>query len=144
METIFWLLLLVILLICEIVTLGLTTIWFAGGALIAFIISLTGAGFWVQLISFLLISFAMLFFARPIISTYINKNLTKTNAEGLIGKKAKVLTEIDNNNCVGQALVDGQEWTARSADDDVIPAGMMVEIVQIRGVKLIVRRLQHE
>ena len=140
MESIFWLTLLVILLICEIITLGLTTIWFAGGALTAFLISLTGAGFWIQLISFLLISFAMLFFTRPIAARFINKNMTKTNAEGLIGRKAKVLIEIDNNSCVGQALVDGQEWTARSADDEVIPAGTMVEIVQIRGVKLIVRK----
>lgn len=142
MEAIFWLLLLVILLICEIVTLGLTTIWFAGGALIAFLISLTGASFWLQLISFLLISFAMLFVTRPVASKYINKNLTKTNAEGLIGKRAKVLLEIDNNSCVGQALVDGQEWTARSVDDEVISAGTIVEIVQIKGVKLIVRRLE--
>ena len=140
MESIGWLALLVVLLICEIITLGLTTIWFAGGALAAFFISLTGAGFWVQLMAFLLFSFVMLFITRPILSRYINRNITKTNVDGLIGKQAKVLIEIDNNNCAGQALVDGQEWMARSIENEVIPVGTIVEIVQIKGVKLIVKK----
>ena len=140
MESIGWLALLVILLICEIITLGLTTIWFAGGTLAAFFISLTGASFWVQLVAFLVFSFVMLFITRPALSRYINKNITKTNAEGLIGKQAKVLIEIDNNNCAGQALVDGQEWMARAMENEVIPVGTIVEIVQIKGVKLIVKR----
>lgn len=140
MESIGWLALLVVLLICEIITLGLTTIWFAGGALAAFFISLTGASFWVQLMAFLLFSFVMLFITRPILSRYINRNITKTNVDGLIGKQAKVLIEIDNNNCAGQALVDGQEWMARSIENEVIPVGTIVEIVQIKGVKLIVKK----
>lgn len=141
MITIFWLVLLVILLILEIITLGLTTIWFAGGALAAFLAALAGADFWIQLILFLSVSFVMLFVTRPVASRFINKNMTKTNAEGLIGRKAKVTAEIDNNNGAGQAIIDGQEWTARSIEDKVIiPAGTIVTIVQIKGVKLIVSK----
>ena len=140
MESIGWLAVLVILLICEIITLGLTTIWFAGGALAAFFISFSGANFLVHFICFFLFYFSILFFKRPVHSRYINKNITKTNAEGLIGKQAKVLIEIDNNNCAGQALVDGQEWMARAMENEVIPVGTIVEIVQIKGVKLIVKK----
>lgn len=141
MEPLFWLVLLVILLIFEIITLGLTTIWFAGGALAAFLLSLAGAGFWPQLMIFLAVSFALLFFTRPIAAKYINKNTTKTNAEGLIGKSARVIIDINNQEGNGQAIVEGQEWTARSEDDDIIiPVGSIVEIVQIKGVKLIVRK----
>lgn len=145
LESILWLVLLVILLICEIITLGLTTIWFAGGALIAFFASLTGINFWVQLILFMAVSFALLFFTRPVASRFINKNMTKTNAEGLIGKHAKVTAAIDNNSGMGQAVVDGQEWTARSLNEDIaIPIGAIVEIVQIKGVKLIVKQKEEE
>jgi membrane protein implicated in regulation of membrane protease activity len=141
MEAIWWLGLFIICLVFEIVTLGLTSIWFAGGALVAFIASLLGASQGVQIILFLLVSFLLLFFTRPLAKKYVNNNMTKTNADSLIGKEARVITDIDNINSVGDVIVAGQEWTARSDDSDVeIPAGTIVEILRIEGVKLIVRK----
>ena len=135
-----WIVLLVVLVFIELITMGLTTIWFAGGALIAAILALLGLPFYVQLIGFLLVSFVLLFFTRPIARKYFNGNRVKTNAESLAGKKAVVTKEINNLQNQGQVKESGMEWTARSVSDDcVIPEGTVVRIEEIRGVKLIVR-----
>lgn len=137
-----WLGLVVVFAVVEIATTSLTTIWFAGGALVAFIMSLFHAPVWADIVVFLVVSLILLFFTRPLITKVFKVGNAKTNVDSLIGKNAKVIVEIDNNKGVGYAVVDGQEWTARSEDDEkVIPEDSMVEIVGISGVKLIVREL---
>ena len=96
LESVCWLGILIVLVIIELATLGLTTIWFAGGALIAFIASLLGASIAVQVVLFLAVSVVLLFFTRPLAMKYVNKNRIKTNVDSLIGQKAIVLTDIDN------------------------------------------------
>lgn len=140
MNAICWLILMLVLIGIEIATLGLTTIWFAGGALGAFIAAAAGGDFPVQLIVFFVISLVLLFATRPIAVKYLNRGRTKTNADSLVGRKAVVTKDIDNLKSEGEAEVSGQIWTARSEDEDVkIPAGAVVEILRISGVKLIVR-----
>lgn len=139
MEGIFWLVVVVVMAMIEIITLGLTSIWFAGGALVAFLAYLLGANLITQMILFVLVSFLLLGFTRPLAMKYINKNRTKTNAESLVGKNAVVLEDIDNLKARGMVSVSGQEWTARSADDTLIAKDTVVEIIEIRGVKLIVK-----
>lgn len=137
---IFWLALLVVCIVIEVATLGLTTIWFAGGALVAVLASLLHAPIFVQVILFFLVSLLMLFFTRPLAVKYFNKDRVKTNVESMVGRQAIVTSEIDNLHSVGQVTVSGQEWSARSADDGVrIPVGIVVNVVAISGVKLIVR-----
>ncbi len=140
MEGIFWLIVLVVMAVIEIITLGLTTVWFAGGALAAFIASLLGANIVVQVILFVVVSVLLLALTRPLAAEYLNKDRIRTNAESLIGKTAVVKQEIDNLNAQGQVSVDGQEWTARSVEEQVIPKDVQVEIVEINGVKLMVRQ----
>ncbi|TGY96067.1 NfeD family protein [Petralouisia muris] len=140
MDGIFWLIVVVVMAVIEIITLGLTTIWFAGGALLAFAASLLGANLLVQSILFVVTSVVLLAVTRPLAVEFFNKDRTKTNAESLIGKTALVQQEIDNLKAAGMVAVDGQEWSARSADDRVIPAETLVEILEISGVKLLVRQ----
>jgi membrane protein implicated in regulation of membrane protease activity len=140
MDGIFWLIVVVVMAVIEIITLGLTTIWFAGGALLAFAASLLGANLLVQSILFVVTSVVLLAVTRPLAVEFFNKDRTKTNAESLIGKTALVQQEIDNLKAAGMVTVDGQEWSARSADDRVIPAETLVEILEISGVKLLVRQ----
>ena len=139
MDGIFWLIVIVVMAIIEIITLGLTTIWFAGGALIAFIASLLGVNLLVQSILFVVISVILLAVTRPLAVEFFNTNRIKTNAESLIGKTAVVLQEIDNLRAKGMVSVDGQEWSARSVQDKIIPNETQVEIVEISGVKLLVK-----
>ena len=141
METIFWLILFVILLVIEILTMGLTTIWFAGGALVAFILAFVGFGLPVQIIVFLLVSIGLLVLTRPIAMKFVNQERQKTNAESLIGQKAIVLERIDTLHGTGRAEVNGMEWSAKTDDsDETIDAGEVVVIEGIQGVKLIVRK----
>lgn len=139
MAMIGWLVVIIAFAAIELNTMALTTIWFAGGALAAFLMAFLGFSIQVQLVVFLLISLVLLIFTRPFASKFINKGTVKTNAEGLIGKKARVTAEINNQLSQGSAVINGQEWTARAVSDEaVIPTGTIVYVRDIRGVKLIV------
>jgi len=139
MESIYWLILLVILLFIEVITLGLTTIWFAAGALAAFFVSIFVGNLLVQILVFCSVSLLLLFFTRPIAMKYFEQNRTKTNYESLIGKQGRVIERIDNMEPSGQVNLNGQEWTARSSTDEVtFEKGQVVVVKSISGVKLIV------
>jgi len=135
-----WLIILVACLVVEIITLGLSSIWFAIGALAATIAALLNCPLWAQNTLFIVVSLIFLFFTRPIAVKYFNKDRIRTNAESLIGKQAIVISEIDNLQGTGQIMVSSQEWSARTADEGVkFPVGSIVEITAIQGVKLIVK-----
>ena len=142
---IFWLGAFGVLLLIEILTLGLTTIWFAVGALAAFLLALVQVPLMIQIVVFIVVSVVMLVFTRPIMTKYLNKKTTKTNAESLVGRKARVLIPINNLKSEGQVMVNGMEWTARSTKDDVtFQKDEMVRIAGISGVKLIVEKENKE
>lgn len=136
---IIWLALTAVLLIIEIATLGLTTIWFAAGALFAFFAALLGMNQGIQIGVFVVVSVVLLFFTRPLAVKYLNTKTIKTNTEALVGKTARVIVDINNLKSQGQVVINGLEWTARSSDDTVVfKIGDSVTIVGIEGVKLIV------
>ncbi len=138
-QAVIWLILFIVFVIIEIPTMGLTTIWFAGGALLSTVAALFGAPVYVQVTLFLVVSVVLLIFTRPIAVKYFNKDREKTNVEGMIGKQCIVISEINNLEGIGQVTVGGQEWSARSADEAAkIPVGAVVEVVSVSGVKLIV------
>lgn len=139
MDGVYWLIIVIVMAVIEIITLGLTTIWFAGGALGAFIASLLGADLAVQIILFIVVSVALMALTRPLAVNYLKRDRVKTNAESLIGKLGVVKEKVDNLNAQGIVSVEGQEWTARAIDDEMIPLYAVVEVVEIRGVKLMVR-----
>lgn len=142
-EVAFWLILLIICIGIELPTLGLTTIWFAGGALVAIFAAVVGAPIWLQAVIFIVVSLLLLFFTRPVAVKYFNKDRVKTNVESMVGRQAIVISEVDNLQGIGQVTVGGQEWSARSADDQVnIAVGAVVTVVAINGVKLVVREQQ--
>lgn len=144
MMVMIWLVILVVMAVIEIITLGLTTVWFAGGALAAFIFSLFGAPVPLQITVFVIVSLVLLFLTRPIALKYFNNGRLKTNAEGLIGKCGIVLEDINNLHAVGLVQVDGMEWSARAADECTIEKGQEVVIRAISGVKLIVEEKKTE
>ena len=138
-QVVFWLILLIILVAIEIATMGLTTIWFAGGAFVAIIAAALNTPLYVQITLFLIVSVVLLLFTRPIAMKYFNKDRIKTNAESLIGKQAVVTEDIDNLLAVGLVSINGQEWTAWNVVDGMkIPKGTVVIVRAISGVKLIV------
>ena len=145
MDAIFWLIVVITCIVVEILTLGLTTIWFAGGALIAFIAALLSAPLWLQIILFVVVSAVMLLFTRPFAVKYINKGAVKTNYESMSGRVGEVVEQIDNLKATGCVRVSGQDWTARSvAEEEMIPVGSEVVVQKIEGVKLIVTPVKKE
>lgn len=136
-----WLAILIILIVIEILTLGLTTIWFAGGALAAIIVAAVGGPVWLQVLLAGIVSAVLLFFTRPMAVKYFNRDRERTNAESLVGRQAIVLSEINNLQGAGQVAINGMEWTARSTNDgQTIEPGEVVVIRGINGVKLLVER----
>lgn len=134
-----WLAVLIILVVIEIFTLGLTTIWFAGGALVAILVAALGGPVWLQILIAIIVSAVLLFFTRPVAMKYFNRDRERTNAESLVGRQAIVTGEIDNLQGIGQVTVNGMEWTARSImDGQRIEPGEVVIIRGINGVKLLV------
>lgn len=136
-----WLIILALCLIVEIATLGLVTIWFAGGALVTFFVAMLTDSLAVQMVVFLAVSLLLLFFTRPIAKKYYNNKRTKTNVDSLIGEQCKVTEAIDNFNGTGTVLLNGLEWTARSKDETVIEAGARVQVCAVDGVKVIVEKV---
>ena len=123
-EAVVWLVLLILLLAAEAVTLGLSTIWFAGGAFAA-------------------VSIILLVFTRPAAMRWLDHKKTRTNARSLIGDTGIVTEEIDNLEGHGQVQVRGQIWTARAVSDDSrVAVGSRVKIEKISGVKLIVKEVR--
>lgn len=140
METMVWLGIMIVAILVEIATMGLTTIWFAGGALIAVLASVLHLPLVVQIVLFVIVSLILLVFTRPVAVKYFNKDRVRTNVEGLVGRQAIVISEIDNLQGIGQVTVSGQEWSAKNVDENaVIPVGAVVNVVAISGVKLVVK-----
>ena len=134
-----WLITVVVLLVIEIATMGLTTIWFAGGALIALMFALAGVSMYAQIGAFLITSVILLVCTRPLAVKFFNQKREKTNMDTVIGKQAIVLKEIDNLKEKGQVSLNGMEWSARTYEEGIVlPAGAVVEVKEIQGVKLIV------
>lgn len=138
MQTIYWLFLVVIFLVVEIMTMGLTTIWCAGGALIAFICGMLGLALPFQIGVFVASSIVLMVATRPLAIRFLNSRTTRTNVDSLVGRHALVTDTIDNLKALGTAQIDGMTWRARSEDDTVIPKGSQVVIRRIQGVKLVV------
>jgi membrane protein implicated in regulation of membrane protease activity len=143
--TVVWLIVLVVLVIIELLTMGLTTIWFAGGALVAAIASLFQTPLVLQVILFLIVSAILLFFTRPLAVKYFNKDRVRTNAESLVGRQAIVISEIDNLQGIGQVNVGGMEWSAKTSVDGIrLPVGTVATVLAISGVKLVVEERTKE
>ncbi len=136
--SIIWLVVLAILLVIEFLTLGLTTVWFAGGALVAFLLSLAGGPLWLQLLLFIAVSVVLLLFTRPLAVKYLNKDVQKTNVDSIPGQKGIVTATIDNLKAEGQVTIQGMEWTARAKNGNTIEKGKVVRVTAVEGVKLIV------
>lgn len=137
-DVILWLAATIILFIAEAVTVNLVTVWFALGALAAFIAAIAGAGMGLQIVLFIAVTIITLVFTRPIAKKHINGKHEPTNADMVIGKTAVVTQAIDNLACEGAVSCMGKVWTARSEKGESIDKDQEVTVVKIQGVKLIV------
>ena len=142
-EVYVWLIVFIVLTAIEMATFQLVTIWFAVGAVAAFITSLFSTSLEIQLIVFLAVSMLLLILVRPIAGRFLQTKTVKTNVDSLIGDYATVTARIHNQEGFGKAVIRGQEWTAAAEKDyEIIEAGSRVVVTGIRGVKLIVAKIE--
>ena len=139
-----WLALLIVFTVVEALTVGLTSIWFAAGALCALVCTLVGLNIWVQIAVFMLVSALCLMAVRPLIQKHLNSNVEATNADRILGTEAMVTEDIHNLRGQGAVSIGGLTWSARSEHDAPIPAGTLVRILRIEGVKVYVEELKED
>ena len=136
-----WFVLVIICILVELATVGLTAIWFAAGALVSLAAAALGANPIVQIILFLAVSIVLLAATRPWAKKYINSRTQSTNADSLIGQTIQIKERVSNMDQTGMAVVHGQEWTVRTRNDnEIIEPGEKAKILAISGVKLIVAK----
>ncbi|HAL88406.1 MAG TPA: NfeD family protein [Clostridiales bacterium] len=133
-----WLGLMVLFLVMEGATVSLVSLWFAAGAMIAMFAALLGAGFWLQMVLFLVVSGALLLMLRPIVRRFLLPKITPTNVDSVVGTIGLVTEAVDNVTAAGQVKLDAMEWTARSTTGEDIPVGTLVRVDRIEGVKAFV------
>lgn len=133
-----WLAVAIAMGVVEGATFNLVSVWFAGGAAVAFFTALFGGAFPLQLALFIVVSAILLACLRPLAKRRAAVKPDPTNADRLIGMTGIVTEPIDNVQATGAVKVAGVEWTARSEQDTVIEAGVQVKILRISGVKLYV------
>ncbi len=125
----------------EALTVGLTSIWFAAGALAALVCSLAGGNMALQIILFFVVSALSLAALRPIAQKYINSKVEATNVDSIIGREVLVTEKISNLQAAGTVQISGLTWSARSTDNSEIPAGTLVRVLRIEGVKVFVEKI---
>lgn len=136
-----WVLLIIAFVIGELISVGLTSIWFAAGSLAALLLALLGVGPLVQFAVFLIVSIVLLLSTRSWAQRFINSRTQKTNADSIIGQTIRIAERVSNRDQTGMAIVHGQEWTVRArSDDEVIEKDQNAKVVEISGVKLIVEK----
>jgi len=133
-----WLILAVVFLIGEALTVTMISLWFAGGALAALLVGLLGGSWGLQVGTALAVSAALLACLRPMVRKHFTPKLTRTNVDAVIGSQGYVTADIDNAAATGKVKLGAMEWTARSESGIPIPAGTLVKVEKIEGVKAFV------
>ena len=140
---VFWLIAAGIFFIIEMATIGFLVFWLGIGSLLAMVTSFLTDNILIQFIVFVITSTLLLIFTRPLVNKFIKvPKEVKTNAYSIIGKKAIVMSKINNIEGTGQIKIDGEVWSAKSSTDEDIPENTEVEILEIDGVKAVVKKLQ--
>ncbi len=133
-----WLGVIIVTLVIEIITQGLTTIWFSIGAAVAAIVNNWAPPLWVQIAVFCVVSIVFMLLARPFAQRMMRNTITPTNIDQLLQEEGIVIETIDNEKQIGHIRLRDVEWIARSEDGSVINEGETVLIKKIEGVKLTV------
>lgn len=134
-----WVILAGMFFIIEIATVGFLVFWFGIGAIIAMLVSLFVDNLIIQTTVFILSSTLLLFLTRPFVNKFSSNDNVQTNAFSIIGKRGIVTKAIDPVSGQGQIKVGTEVWSAKSANEVKIEEGSEVEILEINGVKAVVK-----
>lgn len=139
-EWIVWAVALIACIGLEAATADLVVIWFIPAAVVSLIVSFFPVPFFVQVLVFLAVGIVLLCSTRPLCRKWKRKK-SATNADSLIGERGLVTEEIDNRLETGEVKINGLRCSARTENGERVAVGEDVEIMEIRGVKLIVKKI---
>lgn len=139
-----WLAAFVIAIVLEAITQDFVSIWFAVGAIVALVIS-NWVDFWIEIVVFSIISVAALIGTRPLVRKMMDRTTRKTNSDDFIGKRLKAITDITKYDA-GEVKLNGIVYTAILMEDSdvTIPKDTIVEIVALKGNRVVVKELIEE
>ncbi len=140
MNAVFWIIAIIAFLLIEASTAVLVSIWFAGGALVALIASLFGAGAKMQIFLFLLVSVVCVVLLRKVAFKSVHGEKKQTNLDSIIGKEVVITEAVDAKTAKGSAKINDVEWKVKSEDGCDIEEGSVVTVTDIEGVKLVVKK----
>jgi len=125
-----WAVLALVCLILELTAGDFFIICFAIGAIPAAILAALGAGVYYQIVVFVVVTLASLFYVRPFAKRYLHKGEDKrvSNADALIGRQGKVVETVQAG-AFGRVQIDGDVWKAVSKENTNIPEGANVVVV---------------
>ena len=138
MSWIVWLIAAAVLAVAEYFTLTLALGLLAAGALVAAVVAGMGGPLLAQILAFAITAAVALLVVRPIARRQMTHTpLVREGSYALIGKKAVVIEEVTGTQ--GLIKLSGEVWSARALDEDqVIPAGTPVDVMEIEGATAIV------
>ncbi len=132
-----WIFLMILFLIVEAITVTMVSIWFAGGALAAWITYALGAPLWAQILVFLVVTTVCVLLLRKVALRFVKPKETKTNLDRIVGERVKILEVLENGN--GLAKVNDVDWKVKPESGSLVP-GETVTVCSVEGVKLIVKK----
>lgn len=136
-----WFIVFLVLLVIELVTINLVSIWFAVGALSSMISACFTENITIQVIIFIIVSIIALLITKPFVEKLRKRKIQPTNLDRVIGSEGVVTKEIDKNS-YGEVKVKGSVWTAMS--DTKIEKGKEIKVLKIEGVKLLVEEIEED
>jgi membrane protein implicated in regulation of membrane protease activity len=138
-----WLGIFVLCFIIELCTFDLVTVWFCIGALVSLILStfLPLSLYWVEIIVFFVVSLICLALVRPLAQKALQRKVSHSNIDEIVGKVGKVTKDILSPDDPGEVKIDGLIWTG------LVPQGAqglakdtLIEVVAVNGNKLVVKK----
>ena len=126
-----WLGVVIVTLIIEIITQGLTTIWFSIGAAVAAVTTVWDISLWWQIGVFVVVSVIVMLLVRPIAKRWMKTSITPTNVDQMLHEEAIVIEEINNSANTGRVRLRDVDWVARTDDETVIHVNTIVSILRI-------------
>lgn len=137
-----WFLIFLILIIVEVLTINLSTIWFIIGSVFAFFSSFFTRNLNYQIIVFIVFTIISIILTKRFLTKVSNFKKINTNVDSIIGRTCLVTKDINNLLNQGEIVIDKNIWSALSKDDNVvIKEGTKVKICDIKGVKVIVEEV---
>ena len=138
MAWIAWLIAAAVLGVAEFFTLTLAFGLLAAAALVAAIVAGVGGSLLAQVLAFAIAGGVGLLIVRPIARRQMtHPSPVREGSYALVGKKAMVIEEVTGTQ--GLVKLSGEVWSARALDEDqVIPVGTAVDVMEIDGATAIV------